>query len=100
MAGLGWCLRLVRHCAFFFFSSRRRHTRLVSDWSSDVCSSDLQTHAEASAWVCYATGLGSSGFARAYDIIDAKLFALRRCERNSPVPVCILLWCRDRKSVV
>src|SRR5262249_58873381 len=27
--------------AFFFFSSRRRHTRLVSDWSSDVCSSDL-----------------------------------------------------------
>ena len=27
---------------FFFFSSRRRHTRLVSDWSSDVCSSDLK----------------------------------------------------------
>src|SRR5438046_8314922 len=27
---------------FFFFSSRRRHTRLVSDWSSDVCSSDLE----------------------------------------------------------
>src|SRR5258706_58864 len=25
----------------FFVSSRRRHTRLVSDWSSDVCSSDL-----------------------------------------------------------
>src|SRR5262249_56399872 len=25
-----------------FFSSRRRHTRLVSDWSSDVCSSDLR----------------------------------------------------------
>src|SRR5262249_57050717 len=28
-------------CCVFFFSSRRRHTRLVSDWSSDVCSSDL-----------------------------------------------------------
>src|SRR5690242_21576220 len=27
--------------AFFFFSSRRRHTRLTCDWSSDVCSSDL-----------------------------------------------------------
>src|SRR5688572_31489662 len=27
---------------FFFFSSRRRHTRFDSDWSSDVCSSDLQ----------------------------------------------------------
>src|SRR5256885_7903585 len=28
---------------FFFFSSRRRHTRLQGDWSSDVCSSDLTT---------------------------------------------------------
>src|SRR5262245_64769399 len=26
---------------FFFFSSRRRHTRCLSEWSSDVCSSDL-----------------------------------------------------------
>src|ERR1017187_902415 len=28
----------------FFFSSRRRHTRYIGDWSSDVCSSDLLTH--------------------------------------------------------
>src|SRR5260370_793410 len=28
---------------FFFFSSRRRHTRFKCDWSSDVCSSDLAT---------------------------------------------------------
>src|SRR5438270_10385996 len=27
---------------FFFFSSRRRHTRFDCDWSSDVCSSDLE----------------------------------------------------------
>src|SRR6266487_6738517 len=27
---------------FFFFSSRRRHTRWTGDWSSDVCSSDLR----------------------------------------------------------
>src|SRR5262249_56247047 len=32
---------LWRLVPVFFFSSRRRHTRLVSDWSSDVCSSDL-----------------------------------------------------------
>src|SRR5208337_5171809 len=38
---------------FFFFSSRRRHTRYIGDWSSDVCSSDLvgagdhKTRAEA-----------------------------------------------------
>src|SRR5437899_4625757 len=30
---------------FFFFSSRRRHTRCLSDWSSDVCSSDLMAKA-------------------------------------------------------
>src|SRR5260370_23871945 len=34
--------------ASFFFSSRRRHTRFKCDWSSDVCSSDLN-------WV---TGIG------------------------------------------
>src|SRR4030066_1642089 len=28
--------------SLFFFSSRRRHTRFKCDWSSDVCSSDLQ----------------------------------------------------------
>src|SRR2546422_6041294 len=33
---------------FFFFSSRRRHTRCSRDWSSDVCSSDL-TPAAATA---------------------------------------------------
>src|ERR1035438_8562362 len=32
---------------FFFFSSRRRHTRCLSDWSSDVCSSDLFSKDEA-----------------------------------------------------
>src|SRR5207253_4323266 len=29
---------------FFFFSSRRRHTRWPRDWSSDVCSSDLKVN--------------------------------------------------------
>src|SRR2546428_11428025 len=32
----------VRFSRFFFFSSRRRHTRSDRDWSSDVCSSDLE----------------------------------------------------------
>src|SRR2546430_6313393 len=35
--------RYIVLCAvFFFFSSRRRHTRFDCDWSSDVCSSDLE----------------------------------------------------------
>src|SRR5215213_11208892 len=45
------CSSVDVHCAFFFFSSRRRHTRLVSDWSSDVCSSDLVDIADASRLV-------------------------------------------------
>src|SRR2546422_2901634 len=35
------------YCVFFFFSSRRRHTRCSRDWSSDVCSSDLPKYASA-----------------------------------------------------
>src|SRR2546422_10079795 len=42
---------MVRHNTslvfFFFFSSRRRHTRCSRDWSSDVCSSDLEDRLEA-----------------------------------------------------
>src|SRR5882757_2188296 len=34
----------ARISIFFFFSSRRRHTRYWRDWSSDVCSSDLVRH--------------------------------------------------------
>src|SRR6476646_3421084 len=46
-AALGVCLRESSACVvslghrFFFFSSRRRHTISLCDWSSDVCSSDL-----------------------------------------------------------
>src|SRR3989454_5537536 len=32
---------MLQSVCVFFFSSRRRHTRLQGDWSSDVCSSDL-----------------------------------------------------------
>src|SRR5688500_20229495 len=36
-------------CVVFFYSSRRRHTRLQGDWSSDVCSSDLRPKGSAAA---------------------------------------------------
>src|SRR2546430_4258352 len=41
MQGVRWRLCLYIGYSFFFFSSRRRHTRFDCDWSSDVCSSDL-----------------------------------------------------------
>src|SRR3989454_7212521 len=45
--GAGWTLIWLGSCSpSFFFSSRRRHTRLQGDWSSDVCSSDLTFRAD------------------------------------------------------
>src|SRR5256884_7731478 len=38
---------IISRLRFFFFSSRRRHTRCSRDWSSDVCSSDLTYAADA-----------------------------------------------------
>src|ERR1022692_297098 len=43
---------------FLFFSSRRRHTRLQGDWSSDVCSSDLPQNANVT---CPQKGAGGGG---------------------------------------
>src|SRR6266496_3997569 len=37
-------LDLLVNYLYFFFSSRRRHTRSLRDWSSDVCSSDLPSY--------------------------------------------------------
>src|SRR6266446_2455661 len=58
----------VMMATFFFFSSRRRHTRLQGDWSSDVCSSDLSLIwgiGRLDAWgagVTYYDGLYSSSY--------------------------------------
>src|SRR5262245_63491269 len=57
----------------FFFSSRRRHTRCLSDWSSDVCSSDL-----AAGSLFYSGGMALN------DAFDAEIDARERPER--PIP--------------
>src|SRR5260221_11953489 len=44
----------------FFFSSRRRHTRSLCDWSSDVCSSDLAWNA---SWSCRRRGFAATAAA-------------------------------------
>src|SRR5205814_3501227 len=53
-----WCVFVF----VFFFSSRRRHTRCLSDWSSDVCSSDLGAATPlAGLWLAQALqGLGEA----------------------------------------
>src|SRR2546427_4159169 len=50
--------RLMWSIRFFFFSSRRRHTRFDCDWSSDVCSSDLADTGILGALVPALTGDG------------------------------------------
>src|SRR5699024_11325244 len=41
---------VFRIVTMFFFSSRRRHTRSKRDWSSDVCSSDLESEDSKTYW--------------------------------------------------
>src|SRR5256885_15466815 len=102
-------------CVFFFFSSRRRHTRLQGDWSSDVCSSDLcstrcRPHARPNCWPsCRSTTEARAmpnptivkealqqaqalGLAR----IDAQMLLLHVLGRQSGGRA----WLLDRKSVV
>src|SRR5215211_1004252 len=44
----------------FFFSSRRRHTRSLCDWSSDVCSSDLEWDFDEQTGVVAADSIGGN----------------------------------------
>src|SRR5206468_9705337 len=54
---------------FFFFSSRRRHTRSDRDWSSDVCSSDLTMPGDGEGKVReILTDLIASGYSGAISI--------------------------------
>src|SRR5947209_2087937 len=63
----------------FFFSSRRRHTSYWRDWSSDVCSSDLnQRRSPASPTVTGGSGGGGSGGAGANSSGLAWTVQLRR----------------------
>src|SRR5260221_1629167 len=64
----------------FFFSSRRRHTRSLCDWSSDVCSSDLKQKS---------TRLNSS-----HTVISYAVFCLRSEEHTSELQSHRDLGCR------
>src|SRR5262245_64442401 len=62
-------------CLQFYFSSRRRHTRCLSDWSSDVCSSDLMrqyagfgTAAQSNRRYHFLLGHGQTGLSVAFDL--------------------------------
>src|SRR6476661_1014573 len=64
---------------FFFFSSRRRHTRFKCDWSSDVCSSDLSSVAygpEAMVLVLVTAGAGALKYTLPLTLVIAGMLAI------------------------
>src|SRR5437763_15664776 len=58
----------------FFFSSRRRHTRYIGDWNSDVCSSDLTSPplAAVAQQICPQGDRGQWGRSRVRGILSAR----------------------------
>src|SRR5580692_8757679 len=89
--------------SFFFFSSRRRHTRFDCDWSSDVCSSDLFTQVKRK-WIPsdglsrYRRGLYTYFWRAsphpaltAFDAPDAGTTCTRRNRSNTPLQALTLL---------
>src|ERR1017187_9891037 len=71
--------RPSRYC--FFFSSRRRHTRYIGDWSSDVCSSDLFN-------VCYVANYSDGSLAAGGD----PQTSIRNAENNTnPIAVVAMV---------
>src|SRR5947207_4547106 len=91
----------------FFFSSRRRHTRSLCDWSSDVCSSDLDgPDSTRPARNCSTSGPPPGYFRPECGDESTRLFrreqAPDRCDRSCGEPLGSLrgYWLQDRKSVV
>src|SRR5256886_12766749 len=83
---------------FFFFSSRRRHTRFDCDWSSDVCSSDLALD-QAGAYL-EETGMDLLGYQHLYQQHRADLLQRRgRLALDHPASLTptILLRSEERR---
>src|SRR6266566_4110427 len=79
---------------FFFFSSRRRHTILQGDWSSDVCSSDLQDRLRLSPGGLGVALLGlTTGAVVALPLSGALIarFGSRRTTRTAAAALCLVL---------
>src|SRR5699024_11916911 len=64
-------IRTRRSCytSFFFFSSRRRHTRSKRDWSSDVCSSDLPRVIALELSVLGSHGMAAADYPQLVDLV-------------------------------
>src|SRR5256885_8821218 len=84
----------------FFFSSRRRHTRLQGDWSSDVCSSDLSPTAARSAVSTSCTAASGSPALLSPARTQAAMARFDSSASEPPRRMQALPDFTDRKSVV
>src|SRR5256885_2938375 len=84
----------------FFFSSRRRHTRLQGDWSSDVCSSDLCSgDSRATSWGAPEEVARLSPLQASASYLDHVRQAWDRAHPGAPLRDQLVVL-TDRKSVV
>src|SRR5438034_4659190 len=88
-------------CFFlFFFSSRRRHTRSLCDWSSDVCSSDLVPIEDT---VGAMAELVRRGKVRYLGLSEAAPATIRRAHATHPISALqteYSLWSRDPEDEI
>src|SRR2546421_2489507 len=92
--------RSSKYLCFFFFSSRRRHTRSDRDWSSDVCSSDLNGKTSTSLYKNY---IKFFKYVEYYHENKENILEIIMTERRgdkSTFTKHIQAALRDRKSVV
>src|SRR5260221_8223974 len=86
--------------ARFFFSSRRRHTRSLCDWSSDVCSSDLPELAKASNALAPGQRLEHLVVTQFTDAFDAGVQGDRKSTRlnSSHTVISYAVFCLKKKK--
>src|SRR5574337_717980 len=82
---------MLPYFSFFFFSSRRRHTRLSGDWSSDVCSSDLDRRVRPRLGLRHGTPLASRDVPGERGRLSSSIWNLgffsERCTEKLPLRV-------------
>src|SRR5699024_11388654 len=86
-----WVDSSFARCSFFFFSSRRRHTRSKRDWSSDVCSSDLSA-VNSSRVFSLGFVMGGRSFLPVGEIKSSRFLYENSCSRFNIFSYLRYLW--------
>src|SRR5262250_822328 len=83
----------------FFFSSRRRHTRYIGDWSSDVCSSDLHGNHDLRNLLSSATKY-TAAVSEPKQAVQTIQLAIKHATTGTPGPVAVVFSSRSLGGTV